>query len=371
MESTEQVKNRIESIEGTKQITHSMRLVSTARFRRVHDRMEGNLPFLVETTRMAREAAAELDVRKHRYVRPAPDGKAICVIVIAGDRGLCGGYNMNACREALALTREADAAKVITVGLKAKDYFNRRRRQEGGVDKAFTGMSEMPFFEDAEEIASCALSWFDGGEVGSVHLVHTRFINMLTLPTVRERLLPVAPPSHGGGQQAAARSQGGSQGSKGTNGSNADGNTDGNSKSSINGNADGNIDGNIRSNADGNIDGGIESGVESGTNDGAGEGKPRIRALARYEPEGALLLDSAVPFYVAASVFGAMLEASVCEQGARIASMDAAVRNSEDMIESLTIQYNKARQSSITEELADIIGGAAALTRKSARSAGR
>ena len=306
MESIEQVKNRIDSIAGTKQITQSMRLVSTARLQRVRGRMEGNRLFRQETARMVREAAAEHDVRKHRYVRPAPEGAGACVIVVAADRGLCGGYNINVCREAGSLIQETGAAKVIAVGQKAKDYF-RRRRGAGGVDKAFVGVSETPFFEDAEEIASCALDWFERGEVGSIYLARTRFVNILTLPPECSLLLPVVATEAAGGGAGGA--------------------------------------------------------------EGAGGDGPRLRRLARYEPEGGRLLDLAVPFYVASAVFGAMLEASVCEQSARIASMDSAVRNSEDMIETLTLQYNKARQSGITDELADIIGGAAALKKKTARSA--
>jgi F-type H+-transporting ATPase subunit gamma len=321
MESIEQVKNRIESIAGTKQITQSMRLVSTARLKRVRDRMAANLPFLQAAARMAREAAAEPDAKKHRYVRPAREGSGACVIAIAADRGLCGGYNLNVCREARALMQETNAEKVIAVGRKAKEFFARRMRDEGGAEKAFTGISETPFFEDAEQIAACALAWFNSGEIGSVYLVHTRFVNMLTLPPVRTRLLPIDTEMENNGSSIGANSGG-------------------------------------------------ESGANSGGESGANSGGYSTKALISYEPDSAGFLDHSVQFYLSAAIFGAMLEASVCEQSARITGMDAAVKNSEDMIEDLTRAYNRARQGGITEELADIIGGASALRRKAARSAG-
>ena len=88
---------------------------------------------------------------------------------------------------------------------------------------------------------------------------------------------------------------------------------------------------------------------------------PRSSTLTRYDPGAAEFLTLSTPFYLAASIYGAMLESSVCEQCARTMSMDTAVKNSDEMINSLSLRYNKARQNAITNELADIIGGTKAL----------
>ncbi|MDR3122114.1 MAG: F0F1 ATP synthase subunit gamma, partial [Clostridiales bacterium] len=193
MESIQQVKNRIGSIAGTRQITQSMRLVSTAKLQRVRDRMAGNREFYAEAGRIVRAAAAEPDARGHRFVRlrEAPRAAGLsCLLVVGGDRGLCGGYTTNVCRDAQALIRELGAVRLVTVGQKVREFFLRRRRQEG-VARSFMGISETPFFEDAEEIAACVLDWFERGEIDAVYLVYTHFENMLSLRPERKLLLPL------------------------------------------------------------------------------------------------------------------------------------------------------------------------------------
>jgi F-type H+-transporting ATPase subunit gamma len=89
-------------------------------------------------------------------------------------------------------------------------------------------------------------------------------------------------------------------------------------------------------------------------------GDPRGRQM-NFEPGASEVLDNIVPLYLAASIFGAMLNAAACEQSARIMSMDAASRNCADMIERLSLQYNRLRQSGITQELNEIVSSAEAL----------
>ncbi|MCL2058606.1 MAG: ATP synthase F1 subunit gamma [Oscillospiraceae bacterium] len=313
MESIQQIKNRIDSIIGTRQITQSMRLVSTVRLRAARDRMVANETFNRETARLVQEAAREPDAFDHPYVRGGMGGNATalpkCVIVVGSDRGLCGGYNINVCKEAGALMRALGQFKLITVGQKIRDYFAQPGRNMGTNEtiKSFTGISETPFFEDAEEIANTALALFNGGEVDEIFLIHTRFINMLTLVPARTLLLPF------GKQSQALPSDGADRGSD---------------------------------NPD-RVSG--------------------MRALTNYEPGCAAFLSHSVPFYMAAVIFGSILESSVCEQCSRTMSMDTAVKNADEMIETLTLRYNKERQNAITTELADIIGGMRALELKLGR----
>jgi F-type H+-transporting ATPase subunit gamma len=80
-----------------------------------------------------------------------------------------------------------------------------------------------------------------------------------------------------------------------------------------------------------------------------------------YEPDAPAILDALLPRYVEVSVYRALLESAAGEHGARMTAMEAATKNAQEMIGSLTIQYNKARQERITKELLDIVGGAEAL----------
>lgn len=284
MESIQAIRSRIQSIGSTRQITQSMRLVSTAKVQRCRGRMAESRPFLEQMRLLVEELPAAFRDSRHPYLAGQEAGGA-AVLVVSSDRGLCGGYNVNVCREALSLIERLGDARLIAVGTKANEFFRRRRRP---ADRSFTGVSETPFFEDAREIGGVALDWYGRREVGEVYLVYTRFQSLLAqVPAVR-RLLPLQADST--------------------------------------------------------------------------EGK--ARAPMRFESEENSFLELAVPFYVHSLIYGAMLESSACEQSARITSMDAAVKNSDEMIDSLTLLYNQARQGAITQEITEIVGGADALARK-------
>jgi len=277
LESIQEIKIRIASIQSTRQITQSMRLVSTSKVQRARAAMENNAGFLTEAERLVRVAALSLDSPSHRYTK-AP-GKSAAVIIISGDRGLCGGYNVNVSKAARAVIGEYEDAKIITIGSKARDFF--RRRGDVTPIMNYSGMSEAPIFADALDIARRVLELYDSGEVSAIELVSTKFYSMLRQEPERKRILPLAP-------------------------------TD----------------------------------------------ESRIYGC---EPGGDSYLEGTVPFYFAGVLYGAMLEAATCEQSARITSMDTAVRNADDMISEFTLRYNQARQSAITQEITEIVGGASAV----------
>lgn len=81
-----------------------------------------------------------------------------------------------------------------------------------------------------------------------------------------------------------------------------------------------------------------------------------------YEPDAKTFITHAVPMYLSASIYGAMLESAVCEQAARMTNMDSATRNATEIIDDLTLQFNRMRQSMITQEITEIVSGANAIT---------
>ena len=277
MESIQEIKNRIASVLSTRQITQSMRLVSTAKVQRARFQMEENAGFLAEINHLSQISHLALGGLSHRYT--AEPGGSAAVIVISGDRGLCGGYNVNVAKAAREVIGKYEDVKLVTIGSKARDYFRRR----GNVRPAssYTGMSESPLFADASDIAQTVLSWYNRGDISAVELVSTKFYTMLRQEPVCRRVLPLSLPQES----------------------------------------------------------------------------------SRYncEPGEAAYIEQVVPFYFAGLLYGAMLESATCEQSARISSMDTAVRNADDMIESLTLRYNQARQSAITQEITEIVGGASAV----------
>lgn len=283
MQSIQAIKSRISSIASTRQITQSMRLVSTAKVQRCRARMVANRPFLEEAIRFAQTAAQSMEGDKHPYLTPRKV-KATGVLLITGDRGLCGGYNISAARQAFdVIDHLPGEVRLVTVGSKAIDYCRRKRLP---ITKSFTGVSETPLFEDAANIADLLLGWYNSGEVDELLMVSTEFVSMLVQNPRVQTLLPLALPEKP-------------------------------------------------------VDG--------------------LREIVRCEPAGEALLEQAVPFYLSAFVYGALLEASASEQSARITSMDSAVKSSDEMMDSLSLLYNQARQGAITQELIEIVGGAGAV----------
>ena len=278
MESIQEIKSRIASIQSTRQITQSMRLVSTSKVQKARTKMEDNSGFLAEIANIVKIAQLSIDSPSHRYIAEA--GNSAAIIVISGDRGLCGGYNVNIAKTARTVIDSYENVRLVTIGSKSRDFFRRRGNIKPTL--SYTGMSENPLFADASDIANTVLEWYKNGEVSTIELVSTKFYSMLRQEPECRRVLPLQPPN----------------------------------------------DDIIRHSC---------------------------------EPGGDAYLEQAVPFYFAGILQSAMLEAATCEQSARITSMDTAVRNADDMITSLTLRYNQARQSAITQEITEIVGGAAAV----------
>jgi len=193
MESIQRVKERIASIKSTRQIMQSMRLVSTAKVQRARAKMEANRSFSEEIARILRLAVGNADLKNHRFMRENTDAleSKSAVIVLSADRGLCGGYNVNVCRQANTLIKGLGGVKVITVGQKARDYF--RRRMPDSLAGSHIGISETPIFHSAEEVSADALEWYENGEVDAVYLVYTEFKNILTQNPVAKKILPLEP----------------------------------------------------------------------------------------------------------------------------------------------------------------------------------
>ena len=210
----------------------------------------------------------------------------IAYIVLTSDRGLCGGFNVNVSKEALACinSNEGKQAKIIAVGTKGWEYF--RRRGKNVVHRG-AGASEASTFEDAETIGNLVASMYTSGEVDEVYLVYTHFESVLTHLPRFEKILP------------------------------------------------------IRTEFD--------------------ENAVPVTVSMSYDPDVNTFVSYAVPMYLNVTIFGAMMESSVCEYASRMTSMSAATRNATEIIDDLTLEYNRKRQGMITQEITEIVSGANAL----------
>lgn len=312
------LRRRIRSVQSTKKITKAMELIATSRIARAQARVEASRPYAQEITKVLSalaEASGTLDnpllVERENPTRAA-------VLVVTSDRGLCGGYNANlirAAEELQALLRdEGKSVELYVIGRKGLGYYRFRERP---IAEYWTGFSEQPSYADAARAGKLLVGRFlagaddaEGGPgqdgvagVDELHVVYTEFRSMMVqTPRVR-RIAPLE----------------------------------------------------------------VEY-VEDGADDGAaGRNRTEQRsaeaptALYEFEPDAEELLGHLLPKYINTRIYAALLEAAASEQAARRQAMKAATDNATELISDLTRKANQARQGMITQEIAEIVGGAEAL----------
>ena len=299
MASLKAIRRRISSAKSTQQITRALKLVSAARLRRAQEALTNSLPYSEALARVADSLLTSEGIS----VGPAEGAqKKSMLVVVASDRGLAGGYNSYLLRAAEATQREIRAAgleiELFAVGKKAVDHFRRT-----GVPVAVSRVDNFPRLATialARDIAARMLAEYGSGAIDEAGIVYTHFQSAITQKAVYERLLSVKPPG--------------------------------------------------------------DAGVKEGGSVDATMSKTDLNKIDYLvEPSRAELVPVVMRGYLEAAVYHALLEAEASEQGARMTAMDSATNNASDMISSLTLEMNRARQAQITRELMDIVGGAEAL----------
>lgn len=276
--STKDIKNRIKSVENTGQITKAMELVATSKLRHAKIKAETTRPFfeiLKDTLSSIKRNTTDFSsvYMKKREI------KKTCVIVIGGDRGLAGGYNINVFKKAKEIT-EGTECVILPVGKKAFEYYEKQGAE------IFSDL--YPVVSDVN-IPRCydiggALSYeFKKGNIDRILIVYTKFVSMLTQEAVFEEILPL--------------------------------------------------------------------------NSLDGEDK-KSKQLTIYEPSAEAVFDKIVPQYISGVIYSAICESSASEHAARRMSMESASKNATQMIDDLTLKYNRARQAAITQEITEIVSGA-------------
>ena len=304
MANLRDIRNRIESVENTKQVTRAMKMVAAAKLRRAQERIFQTRPYAYKIREITEHLKDELDPTAHPFFEEPDEREGTLVIVITADRGLCGAFNSNVIKRAetliedeLAEAREDDELFLMCVGRKGHEHFDRRdHRLVGDYRNIFDDLS----FVVAKQVVDDAIQGVQQGLWNDVRLVYNEFKNTISQNRIVEPLLPIPEERF---ETPVMRE---------------------------------------------------EKGVVPLPENGQA-----IDYI--FEPGATGILDELVPRYLYYQMWRALLESNAAEQGARMVAMDNATSNAEELIEDLTLEYNRARQSAITMEILDITSGAEAL----------
>lgn len=314
MPNLKEIRDRIKSVKNTKKITEAMRLVAAAKVRRAQEQVTATRPFadnlaqvLYGLQNRLQFEEADLPLLKEREIN------SVGLLVVSGDRGLCGSYNTNVIRRAEQRAKELKSQginyKFVLVGRKATQYFQRRGAPIG---KSYTGLEQIPSAAQASEIADELLSLFLSETVDRVELIYTRFVSLISSRPVIQTLLPLT--------RQGLEVQ------------------------------------------DDEI-------FRLTTKAGAFQVE-REKVAAKitpfpqdmiFEQDPVQILNALLPLYLNNQLLRALQESAASELAARMTAMSNASENASDLIGTLTLSYNKARQAAITQEIMEVVSGANAL----------
>jgi F-type H+-transporting ATPase subunit gamma len=306
MPSLIDLRRRVRAVKNTQQITKAMKMVAASKLRRAQERIMSARPYAVQMQRVLRSLAARVDPALHPLlaVRPrTPDSRTL-VIVVTGDKGLCGSFNTNVIKAAAIFVVErierGDRCSLGLVGRKGRDYFGRR-----GFDVAFdqVGLFQKLKFQDAQESAQIAIEGFVKGEYDRVVLVYNEFKSVMSQRVVIDQLLPIS-------QEEAS---------------------------------------------------GSDPALPAPTGDRIPGADSRSQIDYLYEPDPETIFSDLLPRYIEVQVYRALLESNAAFFAAQMTAMDTATKNSGEMIAALTLYMNKVRQAAITREIIEVVSGAESL----------
>ena len=267
------IRARIKSVESTRHITKAMELVASSKIKRASAKMEQSRFY----RSVMLDAFADLSAAKTMYSQARDVSLPVLYIIVAGDRGLAGGYNNNIFRSSAVMLREHDV--ILPVGKRAVDYYSNKKYPV--ITKEFVSCEDMTA-DGCSRAAYLIRDMYDRGEIGGVRLISTEFVSMLTQNPRMTHLLPLQKEN----------------------------------------------------------------------------GEAQAPAAVEYEPSAEAVLAALIPEYIAGVLYSSVCEAFASELAARRSAMDSATKNADEMLDHLSLKYNQARQSAITQEITEIVAGA-------------
>lgn len=284
MASLKDLKNRINSVQKTEQITSAMRMVAAAKLRRAQSDIIAARPYAIKANDVLISLVTRTNPDMHPLLRVREPKKGV-LVVIASDRGLCGSFNQNVFRRAESFIKENQSRyeelSLVLIGKRSGDFF---KRKDVNIRKSI--VIGNPSYELASDIGDDLIEGYINEEFDELTIIFNEFKSAMTQVLHEDRVLPVER---------------------------------------------------------------IESDDEM------------INVEYLYEPSEDVLLDTLLPMSLKIFFYRALLESAASEHGARMTAMESASGNAAEMIDKLSIKYNRARQAAITTELMEVVGGAEAL----------
>lgn len=305
-----ELRSKIRATKSIGKITKAMELIATSRISKAQARVDAARPYSEEITRVLSALASAATTLDVPLLSERPNPKRVGVLVVTSDKGLCGAYNANVLRaaeELQSLLREQGKNPVLYVmGAKGVGYYRFRGRK---VTESWTGFTQVPRYENAQEAGRTLVTAFDAGAdddgdepgadgilgVDELHIVYTEFRSMLSQVPVAKRIAPLE--------------------------------------------------------------------VEYATEEDAAEAKNSdvIPSSYEFEPSADVLLAALLPKYINTRIYAALLESAASQLAAQRNAMKSASDNASDLVKTYTRLANQARQAQITQEISEIVGGADAL----------
>ena len=297
MASLKEVRIRIASVNSTQQITKAMKMVSASKLRRAQGAITQMRPYAEKQNQMLSNILSNLDGDGDTTFGQERDIENACMVVVTSNRGLCGAFNTNIIKAAVATihskyAKQRDNGKltIVCIGKKGYDYFRRRYTNCTIVSDYVEIFSDLSF-DNVKIAAQSVMDGFEQKKYDHITIAYGRFKNAAMQFAEAHQFLPVIK-------------------------------------------------------------------LEVQNTEG---GKKLRKADYIFEPDQTTLLQELVPSILQTTFYKTLLETHASEHGARMTAMDKATENANELLKNLKINYNKARQEAITKELSEIVGGVAAL----------
>jgi len=291
---------RRRSVRNIRKITRTMELIATARFKKAMDRSLAARDYTKQLVKILENIASTGANVVHPLLDIRPTTRT-AVLVLSGNRGLCGGYNSNIVRQSVAILGQWKSERVdADVAVSGKRGISALKFRGIDIDHRYTEFEDKPSFSDVMPIGRAYLDAYSAGKIDRLDVVYTRFHSIARQEAVTEMLLPLKAPEIAGSATAGAA---------------------------------------------------------------VGAGSPAQLASQEYDfyPSSESILEEILPASFLSRLFKCFLDAAVSEQVARMVAMKAASENAAGLIKNLSRRYNRARQSQITGEIMEILGGVEAL----------